>query len=774
MAFLDYLKSAASTLGKVTSYVTSPLIAASSAAGQYLASKMPSPSSGTQNTSDGLFSVSRPTSSQMTTNSPGLQLSTPIKAPTQATSPLNVQIKSPDALAVGQTPSPNQTTLSQQAVAAFVPKVSPPVTVPNVISTDVLTKPGSVTLPPSPASTDYSAVIKSIQSQNIGDPQAEAQKWADSIMNQLNIESPEAKQSKEIQKTILDIQSKLGGKGAALNAAMEKAGVFGYQKQLTDINAQLQQLQAENNITKLNAQGQPIAQEEINKQTADSDRRYAVKALGLASIAQTLQGNLALAQDYAQKSIDAEYEPLANQLDYLKTALEFNQANMTRSEKQQAAKLELLIDERQRLLAEEKANKKSVFDIMTTAVKNGADAKTLNDIVNSKTAEEALLRAGDFVRSGASLADAKIFGSDASGYYRLDAQGNAVPLVAGAGNTKPATEAQLKAATFATRMSNSQSIINDLENKVYNKGVIGGAISGIAGYLPNALKSDERQMMEQAQRDFINAQLRRESGAVISPEEFNNARLQYFPQPGDSQAVIDQKRKNRDIALQGLKNEAGSAGGSTTNPLDSAFDQAGFNSVLGKTLNGLGSLSEKYESGGDPGAIGYDSTGGYSYGAYQLAHNNAKSFVEQSPYAQYFQGIPFNSQAFQQRWKQVAAADPQGFKQAQKEYIAKTHYVPQIQKLQSIGVPINQLSQTLQDVIYSTAVQHGPNNNIVAKAITSLPKNATEADLVKAIYINRWNGGQNFASSTPAVRQSVYNRFFGPQGEMNTALRNLA
>ena len=45
------------------------------------------------------------------------------------------------------------------------------------------------------------------------------------------------------------------------------------------------------------------------------------------------------------------------------------------------------------------------------------------------------------------------------------------------------------------------------------------------------LKTDERQMFEQAERNFINAILRQESGAAIADSEFNNARKQYMPQP---------------------------------------------------------------------------------------------------------------------------------------------------------------------------------------------------------------------------------------------------
>jgi len=38
-------------------------------------------------------------------------------------------------------------------------------------------------------------------------------------------------------------------------------------------------------------------------------------------------------------------------------------------------------------------------------------------------------------------------------------------------------------------------------------------------------------VFEQAKKNFVNAVLRLESGAVISPSEFTNADKQYFPQP---------------------------------------------------------------------------------------------------------------------------------------------------------------------------------------------------------------------------------------------------
>ena len=51
-----------------------------------------------------------------------------------------------------------------------------------------------------------------------------------------------------------------------------------------------------------------------------------------------------------------------------------------------------------------------------------------------------------------------------------------------------------------------------------------------AGALANWTQSPQQQQVEQSQRDYVNAVLRRESGAAISNAEFDNARKQYFPQ----------------------------------------------------------------------------------------------------------------------------------------------------------------------------------------------------------------------------------------------------
>ena len=77
--------------------------------------------------------------------------------------------------------------------------------------------------------------------------------------------------------------------------------------------------------------------------------------------------------------------------------------------------------------------------------------------------------------------------------------------------------------------------------------------------LANQASSSGRQQYRQAQEDWVTAIMRPESGAVIGIEEMQFKIATFFPQIGDSQAVIDQKKKSRDVSEQGLKTMAGRA-----------------------------------------------------------------------------------------------------------------------------------------------------------------------------------------------------------------------
>jgi hypothetical protein len=148
-----------------------------------------------------------------------------------------------------------------------------------------------------------------------------------------------------------------------------------------------------------------------------------------------------------------------------------------------------------------------------------------------------------------------------------DKQGNIKPVQGytgkGAGS-KSLTDGQAKAVAFASRMENSNQIIDELAKAGREVSTPGSRAGYGIGSAINAIQPDKAQQLDQAKRDFINAVLRRESGAVISPSEFDNAENQYFPQFGEGESVKANKAKNRRIALEGMKADIPSSMGDAT------------------------------------------------------------------------------------------------------------------------------------------------------------------------------------------------------------------
>lgn len=127
------------------------------------------------------------------------------------------------------------------------------------------------------------------------------------------------------------------------------------------------------------------------------------------------------------------------------------------------------------------------------------------------------------------------------------------------------TDEQSKAVGFATRLMQADQYLND--QKILAAGTSGKErAKDFVPLIGNYIVSEDYQKYDQATRDFVNALLRRESGAAISPAEFENARLQYFPQPGDLPGTIQQKAQARKIAIENMKLSSGPGKGMVKEP----------------------------------------------------------------------------------------------------------------------------------------------------------------------------------------------------------------
>lgn len=130
-------------------------------------------------------------------------------------------------------------------------------------------------------------------------------------------------------------------------------------------------------------------------------------------------------------------------------------------------------------------------------------------------------------------------------------------------------EYQSRSRTFYERASGANDVFLDIEKQIAAKGFF-SRLWMTAG--PEILQSELGRLYLASQKQFTEARLRKDSGAAIPPSEFENDKRMYFPQPGDSDAVIAQKRNARQIVLQALEREGkaaapfGSTSGSPTLP----------------------------------------------------------------------------------------------------------------------------------------------------------------------------------------------------------------
>lgn len=143
--------------------------------------------------------------------------------------------------------------------------------------------------------------------------------------------------------------------------------------------------------------------------------------------------------------------------------------------------------------------------------------------------------------------------------YTKNADGSLKPIKGGPADPdmKPLNEGQANARLYGNRMTTSHNIVNKLEasgKTKYNPLAVKAILTGPGGIsdIAYAQSNADTQSAAQAMRDFINATLRRESGAAISASEYDNAMKQYFPQIGEDKAVTAQKRANRETAIQGI------------------------------------------------------------------------------------------------------------------------------------------------------------------------------------------------------------------------------
>lgn len=205
----------------------------------------------------------------------------------------------------------------------------------------------------------------------------------------------------------------------------------------------------------------------------------------------------------------------------------------------------------------------------------------------------------------------------------------------------------------------------------------------------------------------------------------------------------------------------------------------------------LGKTSEKYESGGrGPGTINdyrgsaSGDLGGASYGVYQFAsflpeimgNGKARPSAKNSPVVQFIRSSKFReafnnltpaTAEFDSKWREIASQYPVDFRKDQHDYIQSKYYEVALSNLKRNGLDLSIYGPAVQDLIWSTSVQLGPNNiKAFTETLKDKPKLA-DTDIVNLV--SEWkiaNVDTLFKSSSQSIKTGVRNRYLDEKQEL--------
>ncbi len=164
--------------------------------------------------------------------------------------------------------------------------------------------------------------------------------------------------------------------------------------------------------------------------------------------------------------------------------------------------------------------------------------------------------------------------------YRWKPDGSLEPIKGGpADRQATATEGERKAGLLLTRLESSLGQMNNAISEGSNAASPGWVASALGGtplvgdVLRNAANSPERQRVEAAQLDILDAALTLGTGAAYTRGQLEGYRTSFFPQLADNPATIADKQARLDAVVRAARIAAGRAAGSA----DAAAGVAGGN-----------------------------------------------------------------------------------------------------------------------------------------------------------------------------------------------------
>lgn len=187
--------------------------------------------------------------------------------------------------------------------------------------------------------------------------------------------------------------------------------------------------------------------------------------------------------------------------------------------------------------------------IVTRAKRGGDDTDDLFKLAERLSPKQPQQQTGSFIYAGTDPNGNLVGVNNKTFETKVTPSPTGKPLL-----PKNLTGEMANSSLYATRANDANDQLNALMAGGFDPTSLA---SGVQKLLPNYFQGEKVQALEQIGRNLGAAILRKESGAAITKDEWEQVKLQYIPQPGDKPETLKQKDINRQRAIQGLGQTGG-------------------------------------------------------------------------------------------------------------------------------------------------------------------------------------------------------------------------
>jgi hypothetical protein len=397
-------------------------------------------------------------------------------------------------------------------------------------------------------------------------------------------------QNSQDQSGLLD---QLANKGTDQVAQEEQLGVPQLQKDAANYKSQLATLEASamtmrEQVTN-NAQNTGRGAYDLNLIENGAQRSNLIERTITAAKLQATQGNIIEAQNNAQKAVDIKYAPMEKALEQKKVQYQENKQLLDRFDKKASDAYAQKIQAQEKQIALDKQNEKAISDVRLTLAQYGNLTPEISKALDgAKSVDEAISAAGqglvdpkqkyelEGLRLSNQLKNAQIRTEQAQrNKINSEIQTAGAPLkgfsdygaapvgkksqVLDAITKLKLNEGQANAASYSLRLIEANAALNrrmgdGTGNGTYDPTTNASAIGRI-------FRSDNARSNNRDLENFIRAQLRKESGATITPEELKGGKNIYSPEGiMTNQKDVAATKTTRQQAVDSMIAQAGPAG----------------------------------------------------------------------------------------------------------------------------------------------------------------------------------------------------------------------